>query len=125
MKIGLVLSGGGARGVAHIGVLEWFEQNRIPVHFVAGTSMGGLVGALYSMGMSPAEMRQLMRNQNWTDLLSSGPSFEKLSFRRKQDKRDFQSGLEIGLRKGVSLPLGVSSAHYIGLLIDRLALPYH
>lgn len=125
VKIGLVLSGGGARGVAHIGVLEWFEQNRIPVHFVAGTSMGGLVGALYSMGTSPAEMRQLMRNQNWTDLLSSGPSFEKLSFRRKQDKRDFQSGLEIGLRKGVSLPLGVSSAHYIGLLIDRLALPYH
>lgn len=125
LKIGLVLSGGGARGVAHIGVLEWFEQNRIPVHFVAGTSMGGLVGALYSMGMSPAEMRVLMRNQNWTDLLSSGPSFEKLSFRRKQDKRDFQSGVEIGLRKGVSLPLGVSSAHYIGLLIDRLALPYH
>lgn len=125
LKIGLVLSGGGARGVAHIGVLEWFEQNRIPVHFVAGTSMGGLVGALYSMGTSPAEMRQLMRNQNWTDLLSSGPSFDKLSFRRKQDKRDFQVGLEIGLRKGVSLPLGVSSAHYIGLLIDRLALPYH
>ncbi|MDX2043764.1 MAG: patatin-like phospholipase family protein [Acidobacteriota bacterium] len=125
LKIGLVLSGGGARGVAHIGVLEWFEQNRIPVHFVAGTSMGGLVGALYSMGASPAEMRQLMRNQNWTDLLSSGPSFEKLAFRRKQDKRDFQSGLEIGLKKGVSLPLGVSSAHYIGLLIDRLALPYH
>lgn len=125
LKIGLVLSGGGARGVAHIGVLEWFEQNRIPVHFVAGTSMGGLIGALYSMGASPAEMRQLMQNQNWTDLLSSGPSFEKLSFRRKQDKRDFQSGLEIGLRKGISLPLGVSSAHYIGLLIDRLALPYH
>ncbi|MFN0113016.1 MAG: patatin-like phospholipase family protein [Blastocatellia bacterium] len=125
LKIGLVLSGGGARGVAHIGVLEWFEQNRIPVHFVAGTSMGGLVGALYSMGASPAEMRQIIKDQNWTDLLSSGPSFEKLSFRRKQDKRDFQSGLEIGLRKGVSLPLGISSAHYIGLLIDRLALPYH
>ena len=125
LKIGLVLSGGGARGVAHIGVLEWFEQNRIPVHFVAGTSMGGLVGALYSMGASPAEMRQIIKDQNWTELLSSGPSFEKLSFRRKQDQREFQSGLEIGLRKGVSLPLGVSSAHYIGLLIDRLALPYH
>ncbi|MBP6821159.1 MAG: patatin-like phospholipase family protein [Acidobacteria bacterium] len=125
LKIGLVLSGGGARGVAHIGVLEWFEQNHIPVHFVAGTSMGGLVGAFYSMGASPAEMRQLIKDQNWTELLSSGPSFEKLSFRRKQDKRDYQSGLEIGLRKGVSLPLGISSAHYIGLLIDRLALPYY
>lgn len=111
--------------MAHIGVLEWFEQNHIPVHFVAGTSMGGLVGAFYSMGASPAEMRQLIKDQNWTELLSSGPSFEKLSFRRKQDKRDYQSGLEIGLRKGVSLPLGISSAHYIGLLIDRLALPYY
>lgn len=87
--------------------------------------MGGLVGAFYSMGASPAEMRKLLRDQNWTELLSSGPSFEKLSFRRKEDKRNFQSGLEIGLRKGVSLPLGVSSAHYIGLLVDRLALPYH
>lgn len=125
LKIGLVLSGGGARGVAHIGVLQWFEQHRIPVSYIAGTSMGGLVGALYSMGVSPAEMRKLLGEQDWDELLSSGPSFENLSFRRKQDRREFQSGLEIGLRNGVSLPLGISSAHYIGLLIDRLALPYH
>ncbi len=120
-----MFSGGGARGAAHIGVLEWFEQNRIPVHFVAGTSMGGLIGAFYAMGASPAEMRKFVSDQNWTELLSSGPNFEELSFRRKEDRRNFQSGLEIGLRKGVSLPLGISSAHYIGLVIDRLALPYH
>lgn len=124
LKIGLVLSGGGARGVAHVGVLEWFEQHHIPVHYVAGTSMGGLVGALYAMGMSPDEMRKLLKDQKWDELLSAGPSYNKLSFRRKEDKRNFQSGLEIGLRKGVSLPLGVSSAHYIGLLMDRLALPF-
>lgn len=125
LKIGLVLSGGGARGIAHIGVLEWFEEQRIPVHYIAGTSMGGLVGALYSMGMRPAEIRQFLNNQKWDELLSSGPSFEKLSYRRKEDKRNFQSGIEVGLRKGVSLPLGISSAHYIGLLIDRMALPYY
>lgn len=125
LKIGLVLSGGGARGIAHVGVLEWFEQQRIPVHYIAGTSMGGLVGALYAMGTPPSEIRQLLRNQKWDELLSSGPSFERLSFRRKEDKRNFQSGIEVGLRKGVSLPLGVSSAHYIGLLIDRLTLPYY
>ncbi|HEX9001649.1 MAG TPA: patatin-like phospholipase family protein [Blastocatellia bacterium] len=125
LKIGVVLSGGGARGLAHIGVLEWFEQHRIPVHFVAGTSMGGLVGALYAMGMSPEEMRNFLKGQKWEELLSAGTSFEKLSFRRKEDKRNFQSGLEIGLRKGVSLPLGISSAHYIGLLMDRTALPYY
>ncbi|MEP7336143.1 MAG: patatin-like phospholipase family protein, partial [Acidobacteriota bacterium] len=125
LKIGLVLSGGGARGVAHVGVLEWFEQHRIPVDYIAGTSMGGLIGAIYSMGMSPAEMRKFLKERNWDELFSSGPSFDNLSYRRKEDKRDYQSGIEIGLRKGVSLPLGISSAHHIGLLIDRLALPYH
>ena len=125
LKIGLVLSGGGARGVAHVGVLEWFEQHRIPVDYIAGTSMGGLIGAIYSMGMPPAEMRTFLKERNWDELFSSGPSFDNLSYRRKEDKRDFQSGIEIGLRKGVRLPLGVSSAHYIGLLIDRLALPYY
>lgn len=87
--------------------------------------MGGLIGAIYSMGMSPAEMREFLKKRNWDELFSSGPNFENLSYRRKEDKRDFQSGVEIGLRKGVRLPLGVSSAHYIGLLIDRLALPYY
>ncbi len=120
-----MLSGGGARGIAHVGVLEWVEEQRIPVHYIAGTSMGGLVGALYAMGMRPAEIRQFLNSQNWDELLGSGTSFEKLSFRRKEDKRNFQSGIEIGLRKGISLPLGVSSAHYIGLLIDRVTLPYY
>src|SRR5262245_8692359 len=59
-KIGLVLSGGGARGFAHIGVLEWFEQHRIPVDYIAGTSMGGLVGGLYAIGQSPKAMRDLV-----------------------------------------------------------------
>lgn len=124
LTIGLVLSGGGARGMAHVGVLEWFEQHRIPVNYIAGTSMGGLIGAIYSMGMPPAEMREFLKSRKWDQLFSASPGYESLSFRRKEDKRNFQSGLEIGLRKGVSLPLGISSAHYIGLLIDRLALPY-
>jgi NTE family protein len=89
LKIGVVLSGGGARGVAHVGVLEWFEQNRIPVHFVAGTSMGGLIGAIYSMGMPPAEMREFLKKRRWDELFSSGPSFEKLSFRRKEGQTKF------------------------------------
>lgn len=124
LKIGVALSGGGARGIAHVGVLEWFEQHRIPVNYLAGTSMGGLIGAIYSMGMPPAEMREFLKSRKWDQLFSASPGFESLSFRRKEDKREFQSGLEIGLRKGVSLPLGISSAHYIGLLIDQLALPY-
>jgi NTE family protein len=125
LKVGLVLSGGGARGIAHVGVLEWFEKNRIPVDYIAGTSMGGLVGAIYAMGMRADDMRPFLKTLNWDELLSSGPSFEQLAFRRKEDKRNYQVGLELGYREGLSLPLGVSSAHYIGLLIDRVTLPYY
>jgi NTE family protein len=71
-KIGLALSGGGARGFAHIGVLEWIEQHRIPIDYVAGTSMGGLIGALYAMGMTPAEMRAFAEKIDWDKVLS-GP----------------------------------------------------
>ena len=68
-KVGLVLSGGGARGFAHIGVLEWLEQHRIPVDYIAGTSMGGLIGGLYAMGMKPAQMRDLLNRIDWDEAL--------------------------------------------------------
>ena len=124
LKIGLVLSGSGARGIAHVGVLEWFEKHRIPVDYIAGTSMGGLIGGVYAMGMKPEEMRPFLKSLNWDELLSSGPDFAQLAYRRKEDKRQFQVGVELGYRKGLALPLGISSAHYIGLLLDRLTLPY-
>ncbi|MCB1024676.1 MAG: patatin-like phospholipase family protein [Acidobacteria bacterium] len=72
-KIGLVLSGGGARGFAHIGVLRVLEENRIPVDYISGASMGALVGSLYSTGKSPAEMQQLVENLDWEKLLSGRP----------------------------------------------------
>jgi NTE family protein len=123
-KIGLVLSGGGARGIAHIGVLRWFEEHRIPVHYLSGTSMGGLIGGLYAMGKSPAEMLQIINAIDWTQALGAGPTYKETNFRRKEDKRQFQIDFELGLKNGVSLPTGLSSAHYIGLLFDRLTLPY-
>jgi NTE family protein len=124
LKVGLVLSGGGARGVAHVGVLKWFEEHRIPVDYLVGTSMGGLIGAIYAMGMSPDEMNELLHSIKWNEILSSGPSYKQLSLRRKEDQRFFQTGIELGLRQGISLPAGVSTDHYIGLLFDRLTLPY-
>src|SRR5215831_7740113 len=71
-RIGLVLSGGGARGFAHIGVIDWLEQHRIPVDYIAGTSMGGLVGGLYATGKSPEQIRRLASTLDWDKLLS-GP----------------------------------------------------
>ena len=63
--VGLALSGGAARGFAHIGVIRWLEENRIPVDHIAGTSMGGLVGDLYAMGYSPDEMQALVGSIDW------------------------------------------------------------
>src|SRR5580658_330216 len=84
-KIGIVLEGGGALGLAHIGVLQWMEEHRIPISYVAGTSMGGLVGGIYSTGRSPAEVREVVDKINWDEVLRGQTPFEDLSFRRKQD----------------------------------------
>ena len=69
-KVGLVLSGGGAKGVAHIGVLKVLEEAGIPIDYIAGTSMGSLVGALYAIGYDAHTMDSLVRKQDWTFLLS-------------------------------------------------------
>jgi NTE family protein len=70
-RIGLVLSGGGARGLTHIGVLQVLEKMRIPVDYIAATSMGAIVGGLYASGMSPAEMQKQLAGVSWPTLLSS------------------------------------------------------
>jgi len=124
LKVGLVLSGGGARGLAHIGVLKWLEEHRVPVDYLAGTSMGGLVGGMYAMGMTPQEMTSFVKTIDWGEAFASVPKYDDLSFRRKEDRRAYQVELEMGAKHGVSLPSGLSSAHSIGLMMDRVTLPY-
>jgi NTE family protein len=123
-KIGLALSGGGARGFAHIGVLQWFEEHRIPVDYIAGTSMGGLVGGLYAIGKSPAELRELVGGLDWDTLLRGYPSFQQLSYRRKEDRLYIPGLTTLGLRRGIRLPAGMNAGMEVGLVFDRLALPY-
>src|SRR5580704_3739930 len=123
-KLGLVLEGGGALGLAHIGVLQWMEEHRIPVSYVAGTSMGGLVGGIYSTGRSPAEVREVVDKINWDEVLRGQTPFEDLSFRRKQDAHEVPSSLEFGLRKGVQFPEGFNTGQQVSLILDRIALPY-
>lgn len=123
-KIGLALSGGAALGFAHVGVLKWFDAHHIPIDYLAGTSMGGLVGGCYCTGMTPDEMHALIKSIDWNDALRSGPAYEALSFRRKEDARDVQSRLNVGLRQGVTPPLGLTPAAPIGLLLSRISLPY-
>jgi len=123
-RIGLVLSGGGARGWAHVGVLKWLEEHRIPVDYVAGTSMGGLVGAMYAMGARPNEIREVGNEMDWDKALSGPPSFDELSYRRKEDQRAYPTDVEFGAGKGIKLPSGINSGHNIALIFDKLTLPY-
>ncbi|NUP99611.1 MAG: patatin-like phospholipase family protein [Armatimonadetes bacterium] len=121
--IGLALGGGGARGFAHIGVLQWFEEHRIPIDYIAGTSMGGLVGGLYAIGMTAPEMRELLAGLNWNDLFKDSPSYDQLSARRRDDEIDTPNALELGFRDGVNLPGGLISGQKVGLLLSRMTLP--
>src|SRR6266478_497517 len=123
-KLGLVLEGGGALGLAHIGVITWMEEHRIPVSYVAGTSMGGLVGGMYATGLSPAEVRELINGINWDQVLSGVTPFPDLSFRRKQDAREVPGQLEFGLRGGLRFPSGFNTGQEVNLLLDSVALPY-
>ena len=124
-KIGVALEGGGAMGLAHIGVLRWFEEHHIPVDYVAGTSMGGLVGGFYATGMTPEEMQDLIGGLDWREVLGDRTPYADLSYRRKEDQRAYPNSLIFGLRRGLSAPAGLIAGHQIGLLIDRVTLPYY
>jgi NTE family protein len=123
-SLGLVLEGGGALGLAHIGVIEWLEEHRIPVNYVAGTSMGGLVGGLYATGRSPEEVRTLVNTINWDDVLRGVTPFDKLSYRRKEDAIEYPNSLEFGLRKGLQFPEGFNSGQEVSFILDNVSLPY-
>ncbi len=124
-RIGLALGGGAARGLAHIGVLKWFEEHRVPIDAIAGVSMGGLVGGAFATGMTPAEIEHLVSTLSWDKVLAPGAPFADKAFRRKQDARAFPSRLEFGLRDGFSLPTGLSASQHIELLLGRIAMPYY
>jgi len=99
-KICLVLSGGGARGAAHIGVLKVLEELRVPVHCIAGTSMGALVGGAYATGMRVDEMGAITRAITTELLINENPPRQERSMRRKRDDYDIYIGPDIGYKDG-------------------------
>ena len=123
-KIGLVLQGGGALGLAHVGVITWLEEHHIPIDYIAGTSMGGLVGGVYATGHNAAEMRHIVQGIPWDEVLSPRTPFQDLSFRRKEDARDYPNSLEFGIRKGIQFPEGLNSGQQVTLILDKIAAPY-
>ena len=123
-RIGLVLSGGGARGAAHVGVLKALEQMRVPVDAIVGTSMGAVVGGLYASGMSADEIEKLMSSIDWQDAFRDRPSRKDLAFRRKQDDRDFPVRLPLGLKGGKLLyPRGLIQGQKLNQMLRLNTLP--
>jgi NTE family protein len=119
-RVGLALSGGGALGLAQIGVLEWLEKNHIPIDRIAGTSMGSIIGVMYATGMSPAEIEKFAEGIDWNEVMLSEPSYRELSYRRKQDRRDYQVDAALGIKHGLKAPNGLNSGLGVGLLLDRI-----
>ncbi|MBK5530678.1 patatin-like phospholipase family protein [Pseudomonas sp. TH06] len=121
-KVGLVLSGGAARGLAHIGVLKALEEQGIKIDAIAGTSMGAVVGGLYASGYKIDELEKLALGIDWQQALSDAPPREDVPFRRKQDDRDFLVKQKLSFRDdgSLGLPLGVIQGQNLALLLESL-----
>ena len=119
--ITLALGGGGARGFAHIGALQWLDEHRVPVNAVVGTSIGGLVGGVFAAGLDADELERTISTADWERLLDWSPPHHARSMRDKLQARSLPGAVTTGLIGG--LPLGVDPAHALGLLFSRLTLP--
>ena len=123
-RIGLVLSGGGARGTAHIGVLKVLDELHVPVDAIAGTSMGAVIGGLYASGMSGLDIERLLSTVDWQDAFRDRPQRSALAFRRKQEDEDFLVNLPLGFRgKKLLIPTGLISGQKLTQVLRRATLP--
>ena len=123
-RIGLVLSGGGARGLAHVGVLKALERAHVRIDAIAGTSMGAIVGGLYASGMSADVLETELRRIDWDALFATRVPRPYLSQRRKEEDFEISTGLEFGVHDGqLSAPQGALSSRGLELLLRRLTLP--
>jgi NTE family protein len=123
-RIGLVLSGGGARGAAHIGVLKVIEENHIPIDAIAGTSMGAVVGGLYASGLSVADIERIMTSVDWQDAFRDRPARTDLNFRRKLEDQNFLVKFPLGLKgRRFRLPRGLVQGQKLTQILRGLTLP--
>ncbi len=124
-KVGVVLSGGGAKGVAHISALKAIEEAGIPIDVIAGTSMGAIIGGLYSIGYSTHTLDSMVRTQNWPALLSDRVSRMNLSFTEKENTERYLITVPITPNKGISIPSGIMGGHNVYNLLTELTIGYH
>jgi NTE family protein len=121
----LVLSGGGARGIAHVGVLKALEAMHVPIDCIAGTSMGAVIGGLYASGMTASQIDETIRSVDWQEAFRDSPPRRELTFRRKQDDRNFLVRLPLGLKHGhLLLPKGFIQGQKLEETLRQLTLPF-
>ena len=124
-KVGLVLGGGGAKGVAHIGVLKVLEEAGIPIDYIAGTSMGAIVGGLYSVGYNAAEIDSMVRLQDWSMLLSDRVKRSSLTFPEKENSERYVFSLPFGRSKKEIAIQGMIKGQNLQNLFSNLTIGYH
>jgi len=107
-RIGVALSGGGARGIAHVGVLKVLEEMRIPIHCVTGTSMGAIVGGTFAAGVTPEKIEEVVLKTDWDEVFRDQPPREEIAIRRKIDDYKTLFRPEFGVKDGrLAVPTGV------------------
>lgn len=120
-KIGLVLSGGGAKGLAHVGVLRVLEEMRVPVDVIVGTSAGSAIGALYALGMPVAQIEQQLIDINWLASFRDDPGRAYKAVRRKSDDWRYPVEPGIGIRlDGIHLGSGIIAGQNLGFILNEL-----
>ena len=112
-KVGVVLGGGGAKGAAHIGVLKYLEEIGIPVDYVAGTSMGSIIGGLYAMGYSPDELAVLIANMNWSQYVGNSIDRSAMSLETRQRQSTYLVNLPFSLSRLFSSKLDTQAIGFI------------
>jgi NTE family protein len=122
-RIGLALSGGGARGAAHVGVLKVLEEMNIPIDYIAGTSMGAIIGGLYAAGLNVEELTAALRDIDWRDAFQDSTSREYISYHRKQEDRGFLIKARAGLKDGrIQFPKGLVQGQKLNLILKDLTM---
>lgn len=124
-KVGVVLSGGGAKGVAHIGALKVLEEAGIPIDYIAGTSMGAIVGGLYAIGYDTKTLDSMVRSQNWAQLLSDRVSLQNMSINEKEAAERYVFTVALSRDNKLKLPAGLVGGQNVLNLLTELTIGYN
>lgn len=124
IKVGLALSGGGARGGAHVGVLKALEELDVPIDYIAGTSMGAIIGGFYAAGYGADEIEQIMSEMDWDRALSDNPDRSDRTMRKKEVEAEFLIPYRLGYNSGrFQAPLGAIQGQHLGQVFHRILHP--